>query len=255
VYKRAISTEGNRRPVRTREPIFNAPGVVVGLLGVFVAMHVVRVFVLSDEQAALLIDVMAFIPARLSGRVVDPYAGAWVKFTQFFTHTLVHGDWAHLGINSAWFLAFGSPVARRTGILGFVVFFVLCGIGGALFFYVLQPDLQNSMVGASGAISGLMGAAFRFMFRALSDGDADGLSGNGRQAPLESLASTLTNRRILIAVAGWTLLNVVFAWAAGYMDAVNIAWEAHLGGFYMGILTFGLFDRPPTQHFVHQDAA
>lgn len=255
MYKRAVSTEGNRHPVRTREPIFNAPGVVVGLLGVFVAMHVVRVFIVSDEQAARLIDLLAFIPARLSGRLVDPYAGEWVKFTQFFTHTLVHGDWAHLGINSAWFLAFGSPVARRTGTLRFLVFFFLCGVGGALFFYVLQPDLQNSMVGASGAISGLMGAAFRFMFRALSDGDTDSLSGNGRQAPLESLVATLTNRRILIAVAGWTLVNVVFAWVAGYMDGMNIAWEAHLGGFYMGLLTFGLFDRPQTQRFVHHDVA
>ena len=51
-------------------------------------------------------------------------------------------------------------------------------------------------------------------------------------------------------MAGWTVLNIVLAWgASGLMDGANIAWEAHLGGFYMGLLTFGFFDRsPPIQH-------
>ena len=48
-----------------------------------------------------------------------------------------------------------------------------------------------------------------------------------------TLAETLRDRRILMAVAGWTVLNVVLAWgAAGLTEAAGIAWEAHLGGFY-----------------------
>jgi membrane associated rhomboid family serine protease len=44
---------------------------------------------------------------------------------------------------------------------------------------------------------------------------------------------------------GWTILNIVLAWgAAGLTDAAGIAWEAHVGGFYAGLLMFGLFDRP-----------
>jgi len=51
-------------------------------------------------------------------------------------------------------------------------------------------------------------------------------------------------------VIGWTVLNSVMAWgAAGLMDGASIAWEAHLGGFYMGLLAFGLFDRSsPIEH-------
>ena len=50
-------------------------------------------------------------------------------------------------------------------------------------------------------------------------------------------------------MAGWTVLNIVLAWgASGLMDGASIAWEAHLGGFYMGFLTFGLFDRSSAIH-------
>ena len=101
------------------------------------------------------------------------------------------------------------------------------------------------MVGASGAISGLMGAAFRFLFRSMADGGPMGLPAT-HTAPLMPLAETLRDRRILMAVAGWTVLNVLLAWgAAGLTEAAGIAWEAHLGGFYAGLLLYGFFDRPP----------
>ena len=49
-----------------------------------------------------------------------------------------------------------------------------------------------------------------------------------------------------MAVAGWTVLNVLLAWgASGLTEAAGIAWEAHLGGFYAGLLLYGFFDRPP----------
>jgi len=241
--------------VSEREPIFNAPRVVVGVLGAFVAVHLVRSF-LPEEQGAWLAELLAFIPARLAGRAADFPGGDVAMVTQFFTHVFVHGDITHLVINSAWFLAFGSSVARRTGAVRFLAFFFLCGIGGALFFLALNPGISNSMVGASGAISGLMGAAFRYVFRALSEGDTDGLAGETRQAPLESLGATLGDRRVLIAVAGWTLLNVLAAWgASGLLQGVSIAWEAHLGGFYMGLFTFGFFDRAAPAEPIHHDAA
>jgi membrane associated rhomboid family serine protease len=109
------------------------------------------------------------------------------------------------------------------------------------------------MVGASGAISGLMGAALRFLFLPLSRSDMEGLAGDAKRAPLLGLATSLSDRRILFAIAGWTLLNVLVAWAAPYfLGERSIAWEAHLGGFFAGFLTFGLFDPTPA---VHQESA
>jgi membrane associated rhomboid family serine protease len=91
-----------------------------------------------------------------------------------------------------------------------------------------------------------MGGALRFLFVPLTDGDAEALAGKARRADLLSLYDTLTNRRILIGIVAWTLLNVVVALAAPTLfEGRKIAWEAHLGGFFTGLLTFGLFEPPP----------
>ena len=232
-----------------REPIFNVPAVVVAVLGAFVAIHLARSFV-PEEVGERLIEVLALIPARLGSTAAEIAGGQAAQVTQFVTHVFVHGDLTHLIVNSAWFLAFGTPVARRVGAVRFLAFFLLCGIGGALLYL---PFNAAPMVGASGAISGLMGAAIRFLFLPLSQGDAEALAGDARRAPLLSLRASLGDRRVLIAVAGWTLLNALVAWGAPVvLNERNIAWEAHLGGFFTGLLTFGLFDRTPP---VHHDTA
>ncbi len=227
-----------------RQPIFNVPGVVLGLLVSFVAVHLLR-WALPAEDGAWLTAALAFIPARETGLADDLPGGRIAAVTSFITHQFVHGDLAHLGINSAWLLAFGTPVARRTGAVRFIVFFLLAGTAGALLYLAVNGGVLILVVGASGAISGLMGAAFRFLFRSMGDGGPMGLA-RASSTPLMPLAETLQDRRILMAIAGWTVLNVLLAWgAAGLTEAAGIAWEAHLGGFYAGLLLYGFFDRPP----------
>lgn len=234
-----------------REPIFNAPSVVVWLLGIFVAVHALR-WVLPEPDSNRLILALGFIPARWSGYSGELPGGPIATATSLVTHVFVHGDLTHLLINSAWLLAFGSPVARRLDVVRFLAFFLLAGMAGALLYMAVNPGSPTVVVGASGAISGLMGAAFRFLFRAISEGDAGALDQETHRPPVMRLADTLRDRRALIAIAGWTVLNILLAWgAAGLTEAAGIAWEAHLGGFYMGLLTFGLFDRPSG---VNQDA-
>ncbi len=240
-----------------REPIFNVPGVVVWLLAAFFAVHVLRA-VLPEEQSTWLMGALAFIPARFGGFAGELPGGQVATATSLVTHLFVHGDVTHLVINSAWLLAFGTPVARRMNALRFLTFFLLAGIAGALMFLAFNGPVLTLVVGASGAISGLMGAAFRFLFSAGgADGSAPSLALGVRPAPLMGLAATLRDRRVLLAVLGWTIINSLLAWgAAGLTDAGGIAWEAHLGGFYMGLLTFGLFDRASfIEHGVGDDAA
>lgn len=246
MYAGEVNVAGAPVPVSEREPILNAPGVVIAVLGAFAATMLARTL-LSYEADQRLIELLAFIPARLTGGAGYIAGGQAAAATQFVTHLFVHGDLTHLLVNSAWFLAFATPVARRLGTVRFLGFFLLCGIGGALFYLLFN---SAPMVGASGAISGLMGAALRFVFLPLIDRDAEVLAGNGHRAPLLSLGASLSDRRILIAIAGWTLLNVLAAWAAPlFLGDQNIAWEAHLGGFFTGLVTFGLFDpTPPVQH-------
>jgi membrane associated rhomboid family serine protease len=231
--------------VSHREPIFNVPGVVLWLLAIFFAVHLM-LWALPDEQSRWWTDALAFMPARVSGVAGHLPGGHVAAVTSFVTHQFVHGDLAHLLINSAWLLAFGTPVARRTDAPRFLVFFLICGIAGAALYLAVNMALSIKVVGASGAISGLMGAAFRFMFRSMEHGGALGLA-NARTTPLMSLAETLRDRRILLVIVCWTLLNGLLGWwgTFGLTEAAGIAWEAHLGGFYAGLLLYGLFDRPP----------
>jgi membrane associated rhomboid family serine protease len=233
--------------VSERQPIFNAPGVVVAVLGAFVAVFLAADpawGLLPDEMRGRLLALLAFVPERLTDGADALPGGRPAAATQFVTHIFVHGDFMHLAINSAWLLAIGTPVARRLGTVRFLAFFLLCGIGGALLFL---PFNAAPMVGASGAISGLMGGALRFLFVPLTDGEPGPLAGKARSADLLSLYDTLTDRRILIGIGAWTVLNIVAALAApALLEGVNIAWEAHLGGFFTGLLAIGLFEpRPP----------
>jgi membrane associated rhomboid family serine protease len=193
--------------VSQREPIFNVPGVVLGLLVAFFAVYLLR-SVLPTEQNAWLTDVLAFIPARMDGLVADLPGGRIAAVTSFVTYQFVHGDLTHLLINSAWLLAFGTPVARRTDPVRFLAFFLMTGIAGAVAFLAVKGSIPIRLM---------------------------------------SLPETLSDRRILMAIVGWSLLNVLFALWGGPMltDADGIAWEAHLGGFYAGLLLYGFFDRPP----------
>lgn len=233
-----------------RQPIFNVPGVVLGLLAAFALVHLVLWSLLPAEDSEWLVVALAFIPDRLTGATVDVPGGNVAIYTSFVTHQFVHGSLPHLIINSAWLLAFGSPIARRTDPVRFLAFFLICGIAGALAYLAFNGPARILMVGASGAISGLMGAAIRFVFSGMHDGGR-GLA-NVSRTPLMSLGATFRDRRLLMTIAGWTILNVLLAQgAAGLVEAAGIAWEAHLGGFYAGLLLYGAFDRPaapPSEH-------
>ena len=268
-----------------RQRIFNAPGVVVWLLTTFFAVHLLLWVLLPASENEQLVLALAFIPARIVGGAGDLPGGHVAVLTSFVTHQFVHGNLPHLLVNAAWFLAFGTPIARRTDVWRFLAFFVTCGVAGALVYLAINGEARVLMVGASGSISGLMGAAFRFVFRGLRETAAPGMNramntsmntsmnpgtnpgtapgttpgttpgtnrsmhsgiNLGMSAPLMSLSETLRDRRILAVIVGWTVLNVLLAeGASGLTEAAGIAWEAHLGGFYAGLLLYGFFDRPP----------
>jgi membrane associated rhomboid family serine protease len=228
---------------------------VAAYVGAFCAISILLA-VLPAPQGVWLAQAMAFIPARLGGAASELPGGQVAIVTAFLTHVFVHADLTHLTINSAWFLAFATPVFIRTGPLRFTAFFFLAGIGGALFFLAVNGTIMALLIGASGAISGLMGAALRFLFGARPESAFLALGGATNHPPLLSLAGVLRHRRLVLTIIVWTVLNVVLAWGlVGLTSAGAIAWEAHLGGFYMGLATYGLFDRPPRVKGHNQDDA
>lgn len=228
----------------TREPIFNVPAAVLAVLALLAAIHG-GLSLVPDDADEYVIWALAFVPARYVPTTVEIPGGPFAAWTSFVTHQFVHGDITHLMINGAWLLVFGSAVARRIGSVRFLVFGLVCGIAGALTFLVVRWGEAVPMVGASGAISGLMAAGFRLLLPAIDSGDIHEMRHSPRSVPLATLAECLRSRRVVLAVAAFVLVNFVIAVAVPLLtDAAGIAWEAHIGGFAAGLLLLGTFDAP-----------
>ncbi len=228
------------------QPVFNAPRVVLAILGVLIAIHVVREFALGVEMDQQLVLLTAFVPARYVGETLP--GGVTANFTTFLTHAALHGDFTHLAVNCGWMLAFGSIVARRIDAGRFLLLCAVSAIAGAMLFLVMNWGLLQPMVGASGAISGLMGAAMRFMFQRPS--------WNRRKAPSMTLAELARDPRSRMMIGSWLVLNLLFGLFLGQLfSAGGIAWEAHLGGFFAGLLLFPWLDqgREPASSMPNDD--
>ena len=230
------------------EPMFNVPGSVLAVLGLMVAVHLVRMG-LSPDWDTWLTLALAFIPARYSG-FADLLPGGHIALaTSFLTHTLVHGDWVHLGLNAAWLVAFGGAVANRVGPVRFLLLFAFCAIAGAATFLVFNPGQMVPMIGASGAISGLMGATMRFLFTAV-DGRGSCRTAGGPPLGAADAAGTGPDldKRVVLVTAVFLIANILAVLGLGSVGESGIAWEAHIGGYFAGLLTFGFFDAVQTDN-------
>lgn len=221
----------NARVQAVHQPVFNAPAVVLVLIAILVAIHA-GLSVAGQNWQVWALYAFAFIPVRLTdpNYPMIPGSQAW----SFLTYAFLHGSWMHLIFNSIWLLVFGTPVARYLGTARVLLLAAISSLGGAVASLALHWGQPVIMIGASGAVSGLLGAAVPIMFAVPSTW------GRRPSAPAE----LLTNRRALLFVLVFFAITV-FSGASGwtgnsFMQDGGIAWEAHLGGFLAGLATFYL---------------
>jgi membrane associated rhomboid family serine protease len=268
-----MSANQPRRIVRRREPMFNAPVVVLGLIAVLIGIYAAYNWAPEAIQDRVIRD-YAFIPGRLTiaiwrDRLVDllnrvntdPAAlqqlrqirelhvlSGGAKPLTLLTYAFLHGSWTHVLLNSIWLVAFGPPIARRFGSARFLLFMAVTAIASALAHWAISPMDFSPLIGVSGADSGLMGAATRFMFQPGAPLGAFGSISRPEieSIPAASLSRVFVERRSLIFILIWLGTNFIFgagAQALGFSDT-PVAWVAHLGGFFAGLVLFPLFDRP-----------
>jgi membrane associated rhomboid family serine protease len=263
------------RPQSSPERIFNVPAVVLSLVVIFAVIQVLRSSMTFANDYWVVIE-FAFVPIRLSVHVdpagvqamlgnlsiADPvqleraqFARAVIgdgslKLWTLVTYAFLHGDWFHVLINSLWLLAFGAAVERRFGAIRFLAFFVVTAIAGALAHYATHPLDWLPVVGASAAVSGCMAAATRFVFQPgapLGGGFGYDSQGDGAfQRRALPLVDILRDRRALTFLGIWFVFNYlsgVGALPTGPEQA-TVAWQAHVGGFLVGLFLFHFFDPP-----------
>lgn len=251
--------------MKSSEPIFNIPRVVVATIAVLAAIHALRSLVLTPGEDLEVLLRFAFIPARLGTALAaqgEFPGGFGADVWTFVTYALLHSDWVHLGVNTVWLLPFGTAVARRFGTIRFLLMFAVTAAAGAavhLFTHRTQIAMANSsdlviMIGASGAVSGFMAAAIRFAFQ--QGGPLENWRTAGPESyriPAAPLGVALRNPRVFLFLAIWLVLNFVFGIGGSFVpgSANEIAWQTHLGGFLAGLLLFPLFD--PVRAMQHGD--
>ena len=231
-----------------REPIVNVPNVVVAVLAAFLAVHVVRTLLLSEEQDLQFLLMFAFIPVRyetallLGGHLPG---GLGAEIWTFVSYAFIHADWMHLGVNAVWLLPFGSAVARRFGHARFLMFLALTAAAGALAHLFTHAGEQFPVIGASAAVSGAMAAAMRFAFQ--RGGPLGFWRGDDEEAyrvPALPLTGVLRDPRVLAFLVVWFGVNFLFGLGSISVTGNDqpVAWQAHIGGFVSGLFLFSLFD-------------
>ncbi|MGI9409470.1 MAG: rhomboid family intramembrane serine protease, partial [Hyphomicrobiaceae bacterium] len=193
------------------EPVVNAPLVVVVLLAVLAAIHVVRLLIGPELDQAVVVQ-LAFFPIRFSAAGAELPGGYVVAATSLVTHALLHADWLHLVLNGAWLLAFGSLVARRTMAVGFLLLVALSAAIGALTYLAVNGIERAAVIGASGAVSGLMGASFRLIFTGFDLGGMAALQHYPHLVPRLPLMVALRDTRVLVAIGVWVGVNLLFGY-------------------------------------------
>jgi membrane associated rhomboid family serine protease len=167
------------------------------------------------------------------------------QLSNVLTHMFLHGSWMHL-LGNMWFLwLFGNNVEDSTTRPKFLVFYLLSGIAAAVAQVAANPQSAVPMVGASGAISGVMGAYLVLFPRVRVF----------TMIPLGFYATT-------VALPAWAMLIYwMFLQVAGGLTSVysrqeggGVAFWAHLGGFIAGVVLIKLFERRDrvTRHTSHQ---
>ncbi|HSJ12803.1 MAG TPA: rhomboid family intramembrane serine protease [Longimicrobiales bacterium] len=232
-------------PLRDDNPTLLTPWITVLLILVNVGVW------LYVQGAGVSVDVLGrtvcrfgMIPAEITGRTGD-YTGielgpglptcefGGLRLGSAFTSMFLHGGWLHL-IANMWFLwLFGNNVEDAMGHGRFVVFYMLAGAGAAVAHVLAGPESMVPTVGASGAISGVMGAYLLLFPR----------------VRIQTLFVFVIILRI-IAVPAWMVLILWFAsqLLAGYTDPIGesgIAFWAHIGGFVAGVILVKPFQRRP----------
>jgi membrane associated rhomboid family serine protease len=236
------------QPGTPREPILTLPGVLTAYV-LLLAVIYLRVL-LPPELENWTIDVFGFIPKRYDSTLLSITfpGGAGAKVWTFVTYSLLHANLSHLGFNVLWLLPFGSALARRFGAIRFFVFMAVTAAAGALAHLVTHEHAVAPMIGASASVSGTMAAAIRFAFvqgsfLSFSRGDAEAAA----KVPALSLMRALRNTRVLGFLGVWFGVNIIFGIGSIAIgaDGASVAWQAHIGGFFAGLVLFSLFDPVP----------
>jgi len=185
----------------------------------------------SESGLNQFINTWGLVPSRLTPDLGN--LGAWLTV---FTAMFIHGGWLHI-LSNMWVLfIFGDNVENRMGGINYLVFYLLSGVAAALLQAFLVPNSAVPMVGASGAIAGVLGA-YMLLFpqaRVVS------------LVPIFFIFTTVELPAVIFLLFWFVIQLFSGVMALGGAAGSGIAWWAHIGGFLFGIAAVFFFTQRRT---------
>ncbi len=209
-------------PLRDNIPSYRTPIVTVGLIAANILVYVNQLM-LPPQAAVQFVYLYGLIPLEISGGdLLVPHPVP--LYATVFTSMFVHGGLFHLGGNMLYLWIFGDNVEDRIGRLKFLVFYLLSGLAAAATQIWTDPASKIPMVGASGAISGVLGA-YLFLFP------------HARVLTLIPLGFfyRIVEIPALIVLGLWIVVQVLNGVGTLGVQVGGVAWFAHIGGFVAGL--------------------
>ena len=214
-------------PLKDSNPLKVIPFQLVTVAIIALCVGVFAWQALLPEQAEIeAVLSYGLIPAVLFDyQALPPQLAALPAEATVFTSMFLHADWLHLGGNMLYLWVFGDNIEDSMGHVRFVAFYLLCGVAAALTHGLIDPHSTTPLIGASGAISGVLGAYLLLH-------------------PRVRVIALLLFRFPLplplpayVVLGGWILLQVFNVYVGGGIPAEGgTALWAHIGGFVAGAL-------------------
>jgi membrane associated rhomboid family serine protease len=216
-------------PLKDDNPTSIQPVITLSIIGLCVLVFLWQLS-LSPEGGRAAVYALGFIPAVLSGNAELPPQLVWVPSSlTVFTSMFLHGGFLHLAGNMLYLWIFADNVEDSMGHGRFILFYALCGVAAAL--AQAAPELGSTipMIGASGAVSGILGAYVL-------------LYPHARILVVVPLVVIFYTLRLpaIIVLGIWFAIQLMSSLAAPAVGG-GVAFRAHLGGFIAGVLLIRLF--------------
>lgn len=222
-------------PFKDDNPTRHLPIVTIALITANIAVFIFQFLSPSDSQRVAY--AYGAIPySLLTFNSVQPVHPLLTLFTSMF----MHGGLLHLGSNMLYLWIFGNNIEDKLGYVKFLIFYLLCGVAAAYAYAFTNPSSTVPMIGASGAVSGILGA-YILLFP---------------HARIHTLVFFIFFVQVvrlpaIIVIGFWIGIQFINGLLShGPATQGGIAWFAHIGGFVFGILMIKIFMRNRIRHLL-----
>ena len=208
-------------PLKDLNPRRHFPVVTLLLIVTNVLVFIYQVS-LPPAAADAFVKTWALTPSHIKLALEGHRYTPLEAFLPLFTCMFLHGSWWHLIGNMWFFWIFGDNVEDQFGRPGYLVFYVLCGLGSGITQVIFSWGSKVQSLGASGAIAGVLGAYIVFFPRAQI---------------LTLLIFFLVRIPAVVFIGIWFLMNFLSGVSSiGMLNTGGVAWWAHIGGFLLGVV-------------------